>query len=290
MRYLATLVILTGVSVAQLVSSAEPKSALVPSDPPTTRLEVSSNNFPDLPAMPQGKSTVIGGVLREVDNVRDQLTLNVFGGKAMKVLFDERTQFYRDGKITSLRDLHAGDHVSVETMLDGTAIFARSIHMLSLMPEGECRGQVLRYDRRAGELVVRDLLSPDPVRVHVSSGTRIVREGQESSSGELTAGMLIAIRFQTDRAGHNMADKISVLATPGGAFVFSGRVSFLDLRSGLLVLIDARDGKRYEISFDPSSFVVNRDVREGTDVTVTASFDGSRYSATNLTVKPPANK
>ena len=45
-----------------------------------------------------------------------------------------------------LRDLRPGDHVSVETVLDGTTVFARSIHMLSGSPEGECQGQVMSYD------------------------------------------------------------------------------------------------------------------------------------------------
>ena len=91
-------------------------------------------------------------MISSVDPVTDPLTLKVFGGKRMKILFDERTQVYRDGAKTSLRDLHANDRASVETMLDGTTVFARSIHMLSQAPEGECQGQVLNYDPGTGEL------------------------------------------------------------------------------------------------------------------------------------------
>ncbi len=290
MRRFLILAILSGAALAQLPSSADSKSVQEPDDQTASKLEAPSVVMPDLPAMPRGKSTVIGGSIREVDGVRDQLTLNVFGGRPMKVLFDERTQVYRDGLQAPLRDLRAGDHVSVETVLDGTTVFARSIHMLSQLPEGECQGQVLRYDRGKGELIVRDLLSPEPIKLRVSSTTTILRQGQQSSAGDIIAGMLISIHFQADRDGQNVANKIAVLATPGSAFVFSGNVTFLDLHTGLLVLVNPGDNKRYEIVFDPARLAISRDVHEGTDVTVTASFDGARYSASAVTVNPPAGK
>ncbi|MGD0181293.1 MAG: hypothetical protein ABSC15_15885, partial [Terriglobales bacterium] len=246
--------------------------------------------LPDLPAIPKGKSTVVGGAIRDVDGVRDQLTLNIFGARPMKVLFDERTQVYRDGLKASLRDLRAGEHVSVETMLDGTTIFARSIHMLSQLPEGQCQGQVLSYDRGNGELVVRDSLSPAPIKLRVSSATKISHQGQESSSGNLIPGTLISADFQADNDGKNVVRNIALLATPGSAFVFSGNIVFLDLHSGQLALVDPRDDKRYEISFDPDRFAINRDVHEGSDVTVTANFDGVHYSASAVSLNPPAIK
>ncbi len=282
--------ILSSAAFAQLPNPADVKSAQIPGDELVSKLGGPTGFLPDLPAMPRGKSTVIGGSIRQVDGVRDQLTLNIFGGHRMKVLFDERTQVYRDGQKTSLRDLREGDHVSVETMLDGTTVFARSIHMLSNLPEGECQGQVVSYDRGKGELMVRDLLSPAPIKLHVSSATTIVGQGQAVSTGDLIAGTLISIHFQADSTGQNVASKIAVLATPGSAFVFSGNVVFLDLHRGLLALVDPRDDKRYEISFDPDRFTISRDVHEGTPVTVTANFDGTRYAASAVTVNPPASK
>jgi hypothetical protein len=62
------------------------------------------------------------------------------------------------------------------------------------------------------------------------------------------------------------------------------------LHFGQLALVDPRDDKRYEISFDPDRFAINRDVHEGSDVTVIANFDGTRYSASAVKVIPPANK
>ena len=282
MRSLAV-VILSGVTFAQMPSPANSTSTQDVADPVAPKLQNTAANQGDLPPVPQGKSTVIGGAIRQVDDVRDQLTLNVFGAKTMKVLFDERTQLYRDGLITPLRELRVGDHVEVETVLDGTTVFARSIHMLSQLPEGDCQGQVLRYDRGKGELVVRDLLSPAPIKLRVSPATTIVRQGQESSSGDLSAGTLISIHFQADQTGQNVAQKIAVLANPGSAFVFTGSVVVLDLHSGLLVLVDPRDDKRYQIAFDPAQVAVGQDVHEGIDVTVTASFDGRRYSAQSIT-------
>src|SRR5689334_10986960 len=177
MRRFLILTILNGVAVAQ-IASLNPKPGMDPANPPVSKLEASSTPLPDLPPIPVGKSTVIGGAIRNIDAVRDQITLNVFGGKTMKVLFDERTQVYRDGRKTHLQDLRVGEHVSLETMLDGTTVFARSVHMLSQLPEGDCQGQVLKYDRSSGELLVRDMLTPDPIKLHVASGTPIVRQGQ----------------------------------------------------------------------------------------------------------------
>lgn len=289
MRHLLIVTILGGVAFAQQPAGVQANTTHEAGAQLASNLEAPAVFLPDLPAMPRGKSTVIGGSIRNVDGVRDQLTLNIFGGRSMKVLYDARTQVYRDGQKVALRDLRKGEHVSVETMLDGTTVFARSIHMLSKMPEGESQGQVVSYDRSTGELEVRDSLSPEPIKLHISPSTQIVRQGQESTGGDLVAGTLITIQFQADNSGKNVASKIAVLATPGSAFVFTGKVVFLDLHTGVLALVDPRDDKRYEISFDPGHFPVSRDIHEGSTVTVTANFDGVRYAASALTVNP-ANK
>ena len=70
----------------------------------------------------------------------DQLVLKVYGGKPVKVLFDERTQVYRDGKRIPLLELAAAPHASVQTALDGARCFAVSIHILSAQPEGRISG------------------------------------------------------------------------------------------------------------------------------------------------------
>jgi hypothetical protein len=250
--------------------------------------ESAPTGLPDLPPMPRGKSTVIGGAIREVDTVRDRFTLNVFGGRTLKILFDERTQVYRDGQKAPLRLLRTGDHVSVETVLDGTTVFARSVHMLSQLPEGECQGQVLNYNPGDGELTVRDALSREPVKLRLPAGAAVLSQEAGSSaapgSAHLAPGTLVSLKFQSDAKGHAVVSQISILATPGTAFMFVGKVVFLDLHSGLLALVDPRDDKRYEIFFDSARFPMSRDLHEDADVAVTADFDGARYVATALTV------
>ena len=148
MRHLLIVTILGGVAFAQQPATVQPNATHESGAQLASNMEAPAVFLPDLPAMPRGRSTVIGGSIRNVDGVRDQLTLNIFGGRSMKVLYDARTQVYRDGQKVALRDLRTGEHVSVETMLDGTTVFARSIHMLSKMPEGESQGQVVSYDPR----------------------------------------------------------------------------------------------------------------------------------------------
>lgn len=210
----------------------------------------------------------------------------------MKVLFDERTQIYRDGVKTSIRDLRAGDHISVETVLDGTTVFARSIHMLSQLPQGDSQGQVTDYNPADRELTVRDAQSRQLVKFRVPEGTAFVRQGQAASSSaepgpaDLVTGTLISVRFQSDNKGHGVASQVAILATPGTAFVFVGNVASLDLHSGLLVVVDPRDDKRYDVFFDSARFPMSRDLHEGADVMVTADFDGARYVAHAIKVRP----
>jgi hypothetical protein len=245
----------------------------------------------DLLALPRGKSTVIGGTISSVDPVTDQLTLQVFGGRRMKVLFDERTAVYRDGAKTSLRDLHANDRASVETMLDGTAVFARSIHMLSRSPEGECQGQVLSYDSGRSVLTLSESLSRDSIQLHVPAGTAIVREGQTASASgqaglsDLVKGTLISAKFESDNKGQGVASRIAILAIPGETLSFNGNVSFLDMRANQFVVANANNDQSYKISFDPAAFPETRNLREGTSVKVTAEFDGSHYVARAITIQ-----
>jgi hypothetical protein len=294
-RFLAV-AILSSVAFAQAMSSTGSKSAQDQGAQPVSRQETALSGPSDLPPMPRGRSTVIGGAIRGVDRVRDQFTLNIFGGRRLKVLFDARTQVYRDGLKSDLRDLHPGDHVSVETVLEGTSVFARSIHLLSALPEGECEGQVLNYDPVSRELTVRDVLSREPVKLSVPAGTVFARQGQAASasmdvgSSELLKGTLVSVKFHSNNDGQGVVSQIAILATPGTAFVFVGNVVFLDLHSGLLALVDPRDERRYEVFFDSARFPMSREIHEGADVTLTADFDGSRYVARAITINPPSDK
>ncbi len=123
--------------------------------------------FSSLPSMPQGKSTSQGGQIRSLDPVLDQFTLRIFGERPMKILFDERTQVYRNGVRIPLHELRPEEHVSVQTALEGSNVFAISIHMLSDLPQGELEGHVLVYDPATRELTLGSSLTRDPIRLVV---------------------------------------------------------------------------------------------------------------------------
>ncbi len=259
---------------------------------PETTFESEASFLPPLPAVPRGKSTVIGGVIRDVDPVLDRMTLKVYGGgRPMKILFDERTQFYRDGVRMPLTALHPEEHASVETILDGDDVFAVSVHMLSHAPEGECEGQVLAFDPRDGALTVRNTLSGEPIQLRVEPQTTIARMGQpafasaQTGTSDLMRGALISVKFESDNGG-GVADQISILATPGSGFYFSGNITFLDLHAYTMVLTDPRDQRSYTIAFDPARFPVSSgQLHEGAHVSVNASFDGTRYVASKMTIE-----
>lgn len=237
-----------------------------------------------LPPPPSGKSTVIGGAIRDVDPVRDQFTLKVFGGHSMKILYDARTQVFRDGKKIPLRDLQSQNHASIETVLDGTNVFALSIHILSQTPEGECQGQVVSYNPGTRELAVNAALSNEPIELLVPADTPIVRSDGSSSASDLVRGALITAQFVAGTKGQGIARKITILATPGSTFVFTGNISFLDFHARRLVVVDPRDGNSYPISFDPARFPNSHDLHPGTHVKVTVSFDGERYVASAISI------
>lgn len=241
-----------------------------------------------LPAAPRGKSTVIGGAIRNVDPIRDQITLKVYGAGTMKILFDPRTEVFRDGKKIPLLAMKPEEHASVETVLDGTQVFARSIHILSEMPEGECNGQVVSYDPQTRELRVKPALTQDAITLRVPDGTSIQRRVTETQkttmdAAGLTAGALVAIRFSSAGSGRGMAREITVLALPGQPVTFRGNVAYLDLHAHKLVVEDARNEESYSISYEPGEFPEDKKLHVGSPVTVEASFNGTGYEARTIT-------
>ena len=279
MKRLLTFAVLTTAMYAQSSPASPPES---PSPSPTGKAVVDQE-----PALPKGKSTVIGGTVTNLDRVRDEMTLRVFGGKEkMKVLFDPRTKIFRDGAPVTFRDLRNEDHVSVETRLDGTAVFAQRIQIFGKSSLGQCSGQVLSYDPGRGELTIHDPLTPQPVKLQLTSSTSVSgsEKGRSYSIADLRKGALVSAEFAPDPSGKRVARQLEIQALPGTTFTFSGNVSYLDVHSGVLVVTDPRDNKTYEISFSTNRLPIGRNVHEGSDVTVAAVFDGSRYNATDITL------
>lgn len=267
---------------AQPDSQSMPKSSL--------HSDRSGAGAVDVPPLPHGKSTIIGGKIRSVDPVKDQMTLQAYGEKPMKILFDERTQVFVDGKRIALRELGPAEHASVQTTLDGADVFAVSVHILSGAPKGSYTGRVLSYDPNSGLLVLTGDASSQPFRVSVSKDTPVKREGQAAFTAEnrgqfdLVRGALISLSFEPGSHGQGVAKDITVFATPGATFVFSGTVTALDVHAGYLVLTDSRDNKRYQIHFDTGgSGAANLHI--GDHLRITADYDGTRYVATDLAAR-----
>jgi len=249
-----------------------------------------SVKFPAMPAAPGGKSTIMGGTVQKLDLVRDQFQLKSFGQRPMTVLFDERTQVYLDGKEIPLRNLRSDSIASVQTVLDGTNVFAISIHLLSRAPEGEYQGQVLSYDAVTRELTLSSVSSRDPVKLVVPLNIPITRVGQvdlassDLGLSDIVRGAFISLTFKPNDLGQGIASRIEIMATPGSVFVFSGSLFSLDMHTGELILIDPRHEKRYEIVFSPSKLPASQTLHEGDNVRIAATFDGSRYVASSIAV------
>ena len=277
------LVCLLGFFATASIASGQVPDGLLP---PATAPAATAN----LPAPPPGRSTVMGGEIEKVDMVRDQLALRVAGGHSVKILFDERTQVFQDGKKISVLDLKPEDHASIETNLDGKNIFALRIHMLSKLPDGQVDGKVVSYDRTTGELKLMVAAAHEPLTLIAAEGTQIERVGQSQFTAQpggpadLVQGSLMNVTFKSGKTGPGTATKVDVLAVPGAEFVFRGSLAFLDLRTGRMSITTDSD-KPTDISFEPARFDVSHDLHQGSSVKVTARFDGSRYVASAISVE-----
>ena len=243
--------------------------------------------LPDLPALPHDRATLIGGTIDRLDRVRDELTLRVFGGNRMKVDFDPRTRIYQNGAPATVADLHQGDRVYVDTILNGDEVFARSIRLRNAQATGESQGIVLSY-HPGKQLTMRDALSPHSVEVRLTPSTQVIKGGKAVPASYLGSGDLVAVQFGAQGNGHAVAQKISILARPGENFTFSGTVTTLDLRTGLLVLTST-ERKQYEVYIDAGSLNVDDNLRPGADVTVITQFDGKHYVVRRISVNEAVN-
>lgn len=279
---------------AMIVSGtmARAQSPAMANRPADLESATATGDFSALPALPGGKSTILGGEIRNVDPVLDEFTLRIVGQHPMKIYFDQRTQVFRNGTRIPLHELRPEEHASVQTVLDGSNVFAISIHMLSEMPEGESQGRVLSYDPATHQLIIGSSLSREPIRVLVREDTPVVRVGQNAfisaskGQGDLVNGALVSVKFDATGKGQAVASRVTVLAAPGSDFVFGGKLTALDMHAGRLVVVDPRDQQSYEISFNPAGMPVSQTLHIGDQVRVTASFDGTRYTATGIIPVP----
>ena len=242
--------------------------------------------LPDPAPVPRAKASLIGGTIQKLDRVRDQITLSVFGGGHMKVMFDPRTHIYSKGAEATTADLREGERISMDTILDGSTVFARSIRVKSGAAVGESQGVVVKYRADRGELTLRDAISPEPVRIRVSSSTRLTQGDRDVPVGTLKDGSLVGIKFNSE-GNRDVAREISILAVPGVHYTFAGQIAHLDLSKGLLVLTSSTDHKTYEIHIE-SSLAQRDDVHTGETVTIMTAYEDSRYVARTITIDSAA--
>jgi hypothetical protein len=238
----------------------------------------------DLPPLKHSHASLIGGSLESIDRVQSRFVLRPFGRSKLTIAFDPRTQFVRGADAARVQDMHPGDRVYVETVLDGSAVFAKTVHLPEDATSGTAVGQVIAYaysnDAAQGSLSLRDQLSSQPVKFRVNSKTIITGAG-------VGPGALVQISFLPGREKDAaLVSEIKVLAAPGSVFTFSGRVTFLDLPAHQLVVANATDDNRYEIQFNPAAIEADTRARlqEGASVTVAARFTGQGYVAESVSV------
>jgi hypothetical protein len=281
--------VVTAPSPNAMVSAPSTDTAIKPAqvtpteDPEPDILADPASLLPDLPAVPRAKASLLGGTVEKLDRVRDQVTVRAFGGGKTKVLFDPRTRIYRGPSEVTLADLHEGDRIYIDTILDGDKVFAKNIRLKAAKSIGETQGEVLKYQFDRGEVTIRDAISPTPILVHVDANTRLTQGDQTVAARILTPGSLVSVRFSRAGSGHDVASEISILALPGTQYTFAGQVMHLDLRSGLLVVNSSTDRKTYEIYLDPSK-PADENLHAGSNVTVVTNFEGSRYVARSVTI------
>jgi|KBSSwiStaDraftv2_1062776.scaffolds.fasta_scaffold08562_5 hypothetical protein len=275
-------------AVAFSFSAAAAAQALQQAASTDTGVPTHLKSVTTIPPLPKGTSTILGGSIRDIDPVLDRFTLHIIGEKPMRILYDERTQVFVDGKRISLNQLRTAEHASVQTALDGTNVFAISVHILSQLQQGDFSGQVQSYDPANGDLEIVGERGGDPMRLRVASSATFEKKGQGSTSampagpGDLQPGSLVSLQFDPDGKGRGSVTRITVLATPGSKFVFSGSLVSLDTHTGTMTVLDPRNDQTYQIQFAPGSLSSIQTIHPGQHVRVTTEYDGTRYLAENV--------
>ena len=272
---------------ATAAKSAKSDSA-VPDDISDTEVMDAHDPRVGIPPMPKGKVSLIGGTVQKVDPIRQRLTIAVFGNhKRLTFGYDERSHLYRDGAPATYKALQKGELVYVDSMLArDNKLFARNVRVVTSLKPADARGQITQYQPRTGILVLQDELSQSPVSLHVGNDTKVTGTGA-SSRQDLVPGSLVEVRFNSNHRNGASASEITVLAKPGNTFTFAGNVTHLDMVDGIIAVHNQSDDKTYELRFDPGT--VTDDVTVGTNVTVSAEFQGNQYKARRVKVNSSAN-
>ncbi|MBO0910555.1 MAG: hypothetical protein J2P13_02080 [Acidobacteria bacterium] len=274
---------LVGASSAGFGQNSPPSAAALPEPPRTGPSPSNRDPLLDLPPLEHNRVTLMGGTVLAMDEVMNRMTFRPFGTKQqLEVHFDTRTHFYLDGKPIRERNIGQGQRVYLDTMLNQNKVFAKTIWLRTTAENGIARGQIIRFDPKKRSLTVRDELSSQAASFRLTKQTQIHKDGRPGAESDLVPDALVDLNFgaQTDLRA------ITILASPGSAFIFSGRVTYLDLSRKLIALDNRSDRQKYDVSVEAIPLSILRGIREGQQVTVSAVFDRDRYRARQITPSP----
>jgi hypothetical protein len=286
-KFLWTMILLGGCTLAQVaVPAASPSasSATSPAESYGTGAQPAAAIARDLPSASAlgGKVGLVRGVVKWLDPIHDQLLLRAFGGGDIRIAFDARTQLVSQNADTRLITIPPGSVVSIDTVIDQGKLFARSVRTGGSAAV-ELNGQVVRYDAARSQLTLRDPMSPQNISLHITPVTTVANGGQSVSPQALAPGMLVRVQFSPKR---KTATNVEILAERGSSFTFEGRIVSVDLRSRVLALSNDSDQSIRELNIGPLDSAGVNLLREGSDVSIQAEFDGGRYNIRSVALVP----
>ncbi len=284
-RLLWSIVLMSGVLVAGC-AAAQVATPASPAPGNAAPKAASPDTPPPIPRKAEEKIGLVRGVLKHLDPIHDEMVVRAFGGRDVKIAFDPRTQLMPGNattastKSTDWAAIPTGSVVSVDTVLEGGKLFAVTVRT-GPSTAAEMNGQVLRYDAAKSRLILRDPLSPENVSFRVTGNTTVVNRGKASSPQALSEGTLVHLWFTP---AENTVTKVEVLAERGNSFTFQGRIVAVDLRSRVVAVSNDTDQAVHELSIASLDNSTISLLREGTNVSIRAEFDGERYNARTVTV------
>lgn len=275
----------------ELVDPPPPKTEILDSSA-TSAGVITDGHDPvlDPPPLPDGKTTLVGGTVTSVDHIRNRMTVAVFRGNHWKIGFDERTHIFRNGAETTQLAIKKGERVYVDTMLDSQKheVLARNIRLGVATAAADADGQITDVSAERGTVQIRDQINSEPVHFSVDNNTKIVYGSKLESLAELKPGTLVHVSFSPGPSGRGMAREISIVAAPGAAFTYVGKITYLDMHRGVLALQNSIDDKNYEIHFTPAHVDYRNNLAVGTEVRIVAVFEGDRYMAQSINLTKSA--
>jgi uncharacterized protein DUF5666 len=260
----------------------QPKTEILDSSATSAGLDSSGHDpILDPPPYPKGNTTLVGGIIRHIDHVRNRITIGVFSGDSWTLRFDERTHIFRNGVETTQLALQKGERVYVDTMLDSDnhSILARNIRLGVAALPADADGQVETVDPIRGEITLHDRINSVAVHFGVTDDTRISRGFQPATLKDVKPGSLVHVKFAAEGGYRGLAREITIIAVPGTTFTFQGRLTYLDMHRGLLGMVNQSDGKTYDLTFSPSRLPGSNNLSVGMYVVIIATFEGPQYTA-----------